>query len=256
MDNSHLVHFLFSFFIPIGWGILLYPFRRSHFRTWPRYLWWILLVSFVCICAKEYYDHQLSVNDLTSDALGFFFGTVVLTLGFVWRSSRIDFSSEKIVENTQISLRSTLMLFERIERKSGDFYSKAARSVSEKLASSMCQLLARDAYKRADKINYLLSTWKKISVPAGLNEAVDRAFSNEHLFSLEDLEGASAEKILKIALEHEKSKRSIFSKFEPAFHEDWKILHLGKVLEELDREVGKLELCLAEVQRLKKESLA
>lgn len=254
MDNSNIVHFLFSFFIPIGWGIVLSPFRKSYFRTWPRFLWWILGISFVCVSAKEFYDQQLSINDLVSDALGFFFGTVTLTLGFISRSRRIDRAEEKVVDNTKISLRSTLKLFERIEKKSGDFYSNAAHRIPEKLASALCQLLAKDAYRRANKIYYLLSSWKKISEPEGLNEAVDKAFSSEHLFSLSSLEGASAEQVLKIALEHERAKKKIFAKFETAFHEDWKILQLERVLDELDGEVGKLERCLKEVQRLKRES--
>lgn len=254
MDNSHILHFLFSFFIPIGWGILFFPFRRSYFRTWPRFLWWILGISFVCVCAKEFYDQQLSTNDLVSDALGFFFGTVFLTLGFILRSGRIDRAEEKVVDNTTISLRSTLKLFERIEKKSGDFYTNAANKLPEKLASALCQLLAKDAYRRANRIYYLLSSWKKISEPEGLNEAVDKAFSSEHLFSLASLEGAKAEQVLKIALEHEKAKRKIFAKFETAFQEDWKILQLEGVLRELDGQVYKLERCLLEVQRLKRET--
>ncbi len=254
MDNSNVAHFLFSFFIPLGWGILFFPFRRLYFRSWPRFLWTILGLSFVCVCAKEFYDQQLSINDLVSDALGFFFGIVALTLGFIFRSKRIDRAEEKVVDNTKISLRSTLRLFERIEKKSGDFYSSAAHRIPEKLASALCQLLAKDAYRRANKIYYLLSSWKKISEPEGLSEAVDQAFSSEHLFSLSSLEGANAEQVLKIALEHERAKRKIFEKFETAFHEDWKLLQLERAIGELDGEVEKLERCLLEMQRLERET--
>ncbi len=248
MDLSNFFHFFVAFFIPLGWGVIFFPIRKKIFRSSTHLLQWILGISLVCVCAKEFFDSAPSVNDLVSDLLGYFFGVAFLFSTFHWRARRIDRAVERTIENQSMSLRTTLKFVERIERKSGDFYSSYAKKLRDIRASAICELLARDSYARANKTYYLLSSWKKKEEPLGFFEAMEKQFLGDETFALAIQEHYRPEQVMERALLFEKTKLLALTKFESAFAEDWKLFQFEGVLDELRAQIKKLEGYLQEKQ--------
>jgi hypothetical protein len=249
LDPSNVFHFFFSLFIPLGWAVILRPFSRKIFRGWPSFFIFILAISFVSICGKELMDRRISLNDLAADILGFFFGLMILSLSFQRMGRKLDRTKEKIVVDYTISLRSTLALIERIERRSSEFYDTASIQISENKTSEICKLLSKDAQKRANNIGYMLSGWSRKPEPLHLASAIEKAFSSDQIFALDFSRVKNAKDALEIALDHERKKFALFSKFESAFHEEWKVIRLEMVLENLNLQVTKLEQLLAEIRQ-------
>lgn len=249
MDSSNIVHFCFSFAVPMGWAIILRPFSRMLFRSWSGFLFTVLLLSLAAICGKEWLDAEPSVNDIVADILGFFLGIALITDYFYRREKTVDRAEEREVAGHRVSLRSTLSLIEKIERRSAEFYRKAAESSPSTRASGLCLLLANDANKRAKRVAFTLFGWKNRRDSEELTAAVENAFSSQKLFSLDVLPSSTPKEVLQIALEHEKKKLSLFTKLEGAFHEEWKVMQLEAILAKLSKEIRKLELCLAELDK-------
>lgn len=209
----------------------------------------MLFLSLLAIGGKELLDSEISINDLASDALGFFLGTALVFDQVHRKKRRLRQVPEKEVAGQSISLRSTLALIETIERRSADFYLRASAQLPNQRASGICFLLSQDASRRADRVTFTLSSLGRRNEPEEFSTAVETAFSSHHIFSLDFSPSSTAREVLEIALAHEKKKLSLFSKLEAAFHEEWKQMRLERVLDEISKEIQKLELCLAELDK-------
>ncbi len=148
-------------------------------------------------------------------------------------------------------MRTTLRFIERIERKSGDFYSSYAKSIKDRRAAATCELLARDSYSRANRIYYLLSGWKRKEEPLGLLEIMERDFLGDESFSLALREDYSATQVMELAVQFEQRKLQALSKFKAAFQDEWKQFHFARVLNELQKQIEKLQVYLNESQKAK-----
>lgn len=249
MDTSNIAHFCFSFAVPIGWVLILRPLSRNIFRNWSGLLLTVLMLSLAAICAKELLDEQASVNDIVADILGFFLGFALISDHFYRRGKTLNRAEEREVQGHKVSLRSTLSLIEKIERRSCEFYRKAAKQLPSARASGLCFLLGQDAEKRAKQVAFSMTGWRNRGGGEELSAAVENAFSSQQLFALDFSPASSPKEVLQIALEHERKKFSIFSKLERAFHEEWKQMHMGAILAKLAKAIRKLELCLSELEK-------
>lgn len=249
MDASNIAHFCFSFTIPICWVVILRPFSRTLFKSWRGFMVSILILSLAAMVGKEFFDKEFGVNDIICDVLGFFMGITLISDHFYRREKTLNKSEEREVAGQKISIRSTLSLIEKIEMRSASFYRMAARKAPDPRTSGICILLARDARKRARKVAFSLLAWKSQPEMENLTEAVENAFSAQHLFSLDIPPSSTPKEILQIALDHEKKKFSLFSKLEEVFQEEWKKMQLGAVRTRLSKKIAKLELCLSELEK-------
>jgi rubrerythrin len=248
VDSSNLAHFYFSLLIPIGWAGVLYPFARTIFRRWPWHFGTIFVLSLAVICGKEFMDSRPSVNDIVSDILGFFLGTALIHFQLFRRLRVLRRAKEREVEGRTVSLRGTMALVESLENRSARFYEQAENLLPNARAAALCGLLARDARNRAAKVRFVLSNWITARETETLSE-VERAFSDEQIFSLAFPFSSTSKDVLNLAIEHERKKYSLLKRLESAFQQEWKLMHMRLLREPLAQEIQKLELCLSELNK-------
>jgi hypothetical protein len=249
LDQSNIAHFTFSLLIPVGLAAIIFPFARSRFSSWPAFFVSVVFISFFLACAKEFIDAEFSINDIVSDLLGFLIGAALISDQYRRKLRKLRKVEDREVSGNRISLRGTLVFIEEIESRTANFYEKAAQQLTSARAAGLCDLLARDARKRSNRISFTLSNWHRSSAPEELVQAIERAFSSNNLFSLDFSLSCSPKEVLVIALNHEKNKLSLFSRLEEAFREEWKLVHLGRVLGKLHNQISKLEFCLSELEK-------
>ena len=67
--EEHLPHLLISMAVPMALMVILYPFARLLGKHWISVLILSVLLSAIVVILKEFWDSQVSVNDIIADVL-------------------------------------------------------------------------------------------------------------------------------------------------------------------------------------------
>lgn len=236
MDPSNIAHLVFSFFIPIGWMVILFPFAHLFAKNWSVLLFVVLLLSLFLIVEKESFDASYSVNDIVADVLGFFMGTVAVVHWFSRKAKSLS-----RINVREISIRAAMILLEKIERKSAAHYGKCARISKNEEASGLFARLSRDSMRRAQKMRFRSSGWGSSADSGAKATDLEASFQLNHIFEHEAPSLDSYKGAIQASIEVENKKQTVCRRLRQEFHEDWKIKEIEIVLKAIRERVDWLE---------------
>jgi len=225
--------------IPLGWAVIFYPLIRKLRKAWPVLLIVASLLSLSLFVIKEVMDNITPVFDeIVTYTLGIFFGGVVLSLFFNFKSRWLRTSPKKgsFLHNPKgknnIHLRHLLRIAISIEEQGENFYDNLAEKTINPDVRHLCRKLAVDEVRHRQYFEKTLNRWLPIPSDMHSIDLLKQKLKKKGIFLDPLPPDVSEEDMIKYAIEQEKKTAEFYLSFENGFPDAWKRMHVERLVEE------------------------
>lgn len=236
-----MVHFVFAFFIPLGWAAILYPYSRYYRKDWKKMFIYMVALTCVIVVIKELLDlpERLTLNDIVSDLLGIFLGSAMVMALFLVMNR--PFSKKASIFGENVSLSAILAVAKELEERAESFYRNLAKYIPDPDARNICLEVASEEKRHAAVIDSVSSRWLPVAPDPRLRAWVEEKVSRLNMFVFDfPVEDISAKRMLDYAIAQENKTQDIYLSFKRAFP-GWKNVYIQMLIDAETSHIAKMK---------------
>lgn len=144
----------------------------------------------------------------------------------------------------KIRLRHVFQLAISIKEHGAKFYNELAKKVSDARVKKLCTKLANDEGAHKQVFQDILSLWDSVPVDNRMSDLFVKEIKRKGFFQNPPPHDTAEEDMIKYAIEQDRKIANYFVSFEKSFSEDWKKMHLQKIVDKEKEHEKRLEKLL------------